>query len=107
MTLSKLFVMQRSVGDAHFPKNISEPRPAMVLIFKDYNLCHFENLKYIILKNSKPHNWYGPICVYVFVKRTSPPSGVESNPGELHDYYSCPICSQQQAKDIVFQDGIV
>ena len=37
MSLSKLVVMRRSSGDAPFPKNISEPRPAMVLIFKDYN----------------------------------------------------------------------
>ena len=40
-----------------FPENISEPSPAMVLIFKDYNLCHFEKRKYTILKNSKPHTW--------------------------------------------------
>ena len=45
--------MQRSSGDATFPKNISESRPAMVLIFKDYILCHFEKRNYIILKKFK------------------------------------------------------
>ena len=42
--LNKLFVMRRSSGDAPFPKNIYEPRPAMVLIFKDYKLCNFEDI---------------------------------------------------------------
>ena len=36
--------MRRSSGDAPFPKNIYEPRPAMVLIFKDYKLCNFEDI---------------------------------------------------------------
>ena len=50
MSLSKLFVMRRSSGDASFPKNIYEPYPAMVLIFKDYRLCHFEKVSTYSLK---------------------------------------------------------
>ena len=102
MSLSKLYGMRRSSGDASFPKNISEPRPAMVLIFKEYNLCHFEKCRYTILKNSKPQTYWIFICVYIFVKRTSPAFEAESNSGELHDNYSCPLCPPQQVKDIVF-----
>ena len=51
--------------------------------------------------------WYEPICVYVFVKRTSPGLEAENNSGELHGYYSSLLCLRQQAKDIIFQDGIV
>ena len=80
MSLNRLSVMRRSAGDAPFPENISESRPAMVLIFKDYNLFYFERSKYIIFKNSKPHTWYEPICGYIFVKRAPPPLEPEISP---------------------------
>ena len=44
MSLNKLFITRSSSGDAAFPENIYELRPAIVLIFKDYRLCHLENL---------------------------------------------------------------
>ena len=58
----------------------------MVLIFKDYNLCHFEKRNDTILKNSKPHTWYVLICGYIFVKRTSPALEAESISEELPDF---------------------
>ena len=97
--------MNQSSGAVLFPKTYPNSALHWFWIFKDYNICHFEKCKYIILKNPKPRTWYGPICVYVFVKRASPPPEAESNPENYMIFISAQFVARSRQRTLFFRMG--